>query len=243
MKKQIKIGSWLTIGNTSIIEVMADAGFDWLCIDIEHSSIDFEKMKNMIMVIQGKGLKAFVRVGENNKRIIKRVLDSGPDGLIIPNIDSLSDAKKAVEFFNYPPKGTRGVGLSRAQNYGFDFENYRDYKTKNLLLIAQIEHINAIKDLEKIIELDGIDGTFIGPYDLSGSMNKPGQLNDPKVLDAIKSYEIIAKKHSKLIGFHVVPIDYNLVNEKIDEGYNFIGFGFDAYFLGNSIRNQLKNIK
>ena len=114
------------------------------------------------------------------------------------------------------------------------------------LASAQCTTANApvhIKKVEKIIELDGIDGTFIGPYDLSGSMNKTGKLNDPEVIDAVKSYLNVAKKYSKLIGFHVVPIDYNLVNEKIDQGYNFIGFGFDAFFLGNSIRNQLKNIK
>ena len=243
MKNKIKIGSWITMGNSSIVEVMADAGFDWLCIDIEHTVIDYQRMQELIITIQSKGIKAYVRIGENNSRIIKRVLDSGPDGIIVPNVNSASDAKKAVQSFKYPPTGNRGVGLARAQNYGFDFENYRDNKTKNLHLIVQIEHINAINELEKIIELDGIDGTFIGPYDLSGSMNKTGKLNDPEVIDAVKSYLNVAKKYSKLIGFHVVPIDYNLVNEKIDQGYNFIGFGFDAFFLGNSIRNQLKNIK
>ena len=93
------------------------------------------------------------------------------------------------------------------------------------------------------MKIEGIDGTFIGPYDLSGSLGKTGKLNDPKVLGAINSYLKIAKQHNKLIGFHVVPIDNKLVMDKIREGYNFIAFGFDAYFLGDSIRNQLKNIK
>jgi 2-dehydro-3-deoxyglucarate aldolase len=243
MKNKNSIGSWITIGHSSIAEVMADAGFDWLCIDLEHSVIDFGKMQELLIAIQSKGLKAYVRIGENNSRIIKRVLDAGPDGIIIPNVKSTLEAKKAVESFKYPPLGNRGVGLARAQNYGFDFENYRDYKTKDLILIAQIEHINALEELDNIIKLDGIDGTFIGPYDLSGSLGKTGKLNDPKVLNAIDSYLQKAKKYNKLIGFHVVPIDYKLVLEKMSEGYNFIAFGFDAYFLGSSIRNQLKNIK
>ena len=237
------IGSWITIGHSSIAEVMADAGFDWLCIDLEHSVIDFGKMQELLIAIQSKGLKAYVRIGENNTRIIKRVLDAGPDGIIVPNIKSTLEARKAVDSFKYPPLGNRGVGLARAQGYGFDFENYRDHKTKDLILIAQIEHINAINELDDIIKLDGIDGTFIGPYDLSGSLGKIGKLDDPKVLNALKSYLSIAKQYNKLIGFHVVPIDYELVLEKRNEGYNFIAFGFDAYFLGNAIRNQLKKIK
>lgn len=243
MNNNVSIGSWITIGHSSIAEVMADAGFGWLCIDMEHTVIDFAIMQELIIAIQSKGLKAFVRIGENNSRIIKRVLDAGPNGIIVPNVKSALEAKKAVESFKYPPLGKRGVGLARAQGYGFDFENYRDNKTKELKLIVQIEHINAIKELDLILQTDGIDGTFIGPYDLSGSLGITGKLNDPKILSAIDSYLEIAKKYDKLIGFHVVPIDYNLVAEKISEGYNFIAFGFDAYFLGSSVRNQLKNIK
>ena len=91
--------------------------------------------------------------------------------------------------------------------------------------------------------MDGIDGTFIGPYDLSGSMGKPGQYDEPDVKEAISRYEDIAKKFNKLIGFHVVPPDYKLVLEKQNKGYNFIAFSFDAFFLGHSIREQLKNLK
>lgn len=243
MKNKASIGSWITIGHSSIVEVMADSKFDWLCIDMEHTVIDFTNMQELIIAIQSKGLKAFVRIGENNSRIIKRVLDAGPDGIIVPNVKSVKEAQAAVNSFKYPPLGERGVGLARAQGYGFDFENYRDNKTKELKLIVQIEHINAIKELDLILQTDGIDGTFIGPYDLSGSLGKTGKLNDPKVLNAVESYLKIAKKYNKLIGFHIVPIDYKLVLEKMSEGYNFIAFGFDAYFLGSSIRNQLKNIK
>ena len=168
------IGSWITIGHPSIAEIMADAGFDWLCIDLEHTVTDYYEAQQLIMAIQGKGLKAFVRVGENNSRIIKRVLDAGADGIIVPLVNTANDAIRAVNSVKYPPLGTRGVGLSRAQGYGFDFENYRDNKVKNIKLIVQIEHIDGILNLDSILEIEGVDGTFIGPYDLSGSLGKPG---------------------------------------------------------------------
>lgn len=239
MKTQI--GSWITLNNPSIAEIMADAGFDWLCIDLEHSVIDYFETQQLILAIQSKGIKAYVRVGENNTRIIKRVLDAGADGIIVPSVNSAVEAQKAVAAVKYPPYGKRGVGLARAQLYGFGFDYYRDVTSKEVKLIVQIEHIDAIRELDKIIQTDGVDGTFIGPYDLSGSMGYPGEWNSPDVISALKTYEDTAKKYNKLIGFHVVPPDYSLVEEKIDKGYNFIAFCFDAFFLGNTIREKLRN--
>jgi 2-dehydro-3-deoxyglucarate aldolase len=236
------LGSWITLNNPSIAEIMADAGFDWLCIDLEHSVIDYSEAQLLIMAIQSKGIKAFVRVGENNQRIIKRILDAGADGIIVPSVNSAVDARNAVQSMKYPPNGTRGVGLSRAQGYGFKFEEYRDIKAKEIILIVQIEHIHAIRELEEIIQVEGVDGTFIGPYDLSGSMGKPGQFNDDDVKLSLQHYEQVAKKYNKWIGFHVVQPDYQLVLDKINKGYNFIAFSFDAFFLGQMIRNQIKNI-
>jgi 2-dehydro-3-deoxyglucarate aldolase len=240
--KKVSLGSWISLNHPSIAEIMADAGFDWLCIDLEHSVIDYFEAQQLIMAIQSKGIKAYVRVGENNQRIIKRILDAGADGIIVPSVNSAAEALKAVRAVKYPPVGTRGVGLARAQGYGFGFDAYRDGKAKEIKLIAQIEHINAIKELHEIIQMDGIDGTFIGPYDLSGSMGKPGQYDDEDVKGALDQYETIAKQYKKWIGFHVVPPDYNLVIEKMAKGYNFIAFSFDAYFLGQMIRSQVKQI-
>lgn len=241
--KNIQLGSWITLNNSSIAEIMADAGFDWLCIDLEHTITDYAEAQQLILAIQSKGIKAFVRVGDNNSRIIKRILDAGADGIIVPSVNSAAEAKKAVNSIKYPPIGTRGVGLARAQGYGFGFESYRDGKAKEIKLIVQIEHINAINELDAIIQTDGVDGTFIGPYDLSGSLGKPGQWDEPEVKKAIEIYEVTAKKYNKIMGFHVVPPNYELVEEKIKKGYNFIAFGFDAIFLGTMVRNQLKMIK
>lgn len=237
--KKLLLGSWITLGHPSIAEVMADAGFDWLCVDLEHSVIDYFEAQQLIMAIQSKGLKAYVRVGENNTRIIKRVLDAGADGIIVPSVNSAEEAQKAVNSLKYPPIGTRGVGLARAQGYAFDFDNYRDVKANDIKLIVQIEHIKAIHELDSILQIEGVDGTFIGPYDLSGSLGKPGQWEDPEVSEALKIYELTVAKYDKLIGFHVVPPDYNLVIEKQLKGYNFIAFSFDAFFLGQGIRDKL----
>ena len=237
------IGSWITINNPAIAEIMADAGFDWLCIDLEHTVIDYFETQQLIIAIQSKGLKAFVRVGENQPLIIKRVLDAGADGIIVPSVNTAEDAKMAVNAVKYPPLGTRGMGLARAQGYGFNFENYRDNISNNTKLIVQIEHINALSELESIIQTEGVDGTFIGPYDLSSSMGKMGKWDDIEVVKAIQEYEKTAKKYHKFIGFHVVTPDYKLVQDKIENGYNFIAFGFDALFLGTIIREQLKMLK
>lgn len=239
----MKLGSWITLNHPSIAEIMADAGFDWLCVDMEHSVTDYAEAQQLILAIQSKGIKAFVRVGENNTRIIKRVLDAGADGIIVPSVNSAVEAQKAVDALKYPPFGKRGVGLSRAQKYGFGFENYRDVVSKDIKLIVQIEHIDAIRELDLILQTDGVDGTFIGPYDLSGSLGKPGQWDDPEVKKALLVYEDTVKKYDKWVGFHVIQPDYNLVNEKIEKGYNFIAFSLDVLFLGTLVRNQVSELR
>ena len=243
MKKKLQLGTWITLNHFSIAEILADSGFDWLCIDMEHSVTDYFEAQQLIMTIQSKGLKAYVRVGENNDRIIKRVLDAGADGIIVPMVNNKNDAIKAIKSVKYPPVGKRGVGLSRAQEYGFGFEKYKDIKAKKIKLIVQIEHVEGVNNLESILDLDNIDGTFIGPYDLSGSMGKPGKYNDIEVKKVLEKYEIIANKYSKLMGFHVIEPDYNQVFNKINKGYDFIGFSLDTLFLGTIARNQVKKIK
>ena len=243
MLKTISIGSWITLPHFSIAEVMADAGFDWLCVDMEHSVIDYYEAEQLIATIRAKGIPPFVRVGENNPRIIKRVLDAGAEGIIVPSVNSQQEAIKAVEAIKYPPLGKRGVGLARAQKYGFGFEEYRDNLAKKIRLIVQIEHIDAIRNLDQIINTEGIDGTFIGPYDLSGSIGKPGRYDDEDVQLALNKYEQIANRYNKWMGYHVIRPDHRMVLEKIQKGYNFIAFSLDTLFLGTICRNQLKLLK
>ena len=243
MKKKYSIGSWITLNHPSIAELMSNCGFDWLCIDLEHSVIDYHETQILISTIQSKGIDAFVRVGKNNDLVIKRVLDAGADGIIVPMVNSKKDAVKAINSVKYPPIGKRGVGLARAQGYGFDFDNYKNKKEDNIKLIVQIEHVDAVNNLEDILSLEHIDGTFIGPYDLSGSMGKPGNYNDNDVKEIINKYEDLALKTNKLMGFHVIEPNHKLVIEKIEKGYNFIAFSLDTLFMGTIAKNEISKIK
>ena len=232
------IGSWITLNHPSIAELMADAGFDWLCVDMEHSVIDYAEAQQLITTIQAKGIKAFVRVGENNMRIIKRVLDAGADGIIVPMVNSKADAIKAINAVKYPPIGQRGVGLARAQKYGFGFNDYKDNYAKDIKLIVQIEHLDAINNLEEILSLVHIDGTFIGPYDLSGSLNVPGEWGHPDVINALDKVKKVISNHKKPGGFHVVHSNHKELEQRIIEGYTFIAYGDDMVFFAEAIASN-----
>ena len=193
-RKTVTVGSWITIGHTAIAEIMAKAGFDWLAVDMEHSVITLHEAQQLIQVIELSGVAPLVRVGENSAYLIKRVMDAGAHGVIVPMINTKEDARNAVNAVKYPPLGTRGVGLARAQGYGMDFERYKNRVNRDSVVIAQIEHIKAIENLEDILSTEGIDAFFVGPYDLSGSLGIPGQLKHPKVVKALERVMKIAKR-------------------------------------------------
>lgn len=233
--KELTIGSWITIGHPSIAEILCESNFDWLVIDIEHTSTDLSMVQILISTIQSYNKAALVRVSKNEEVVIKRVLDAGADGIIVPMINSVDDAKKAVDFAKYPPEGKRGVGLWRAQHYGKEFEMYKKWQKESMVIIAQIEHIEGIQNLENILNVEGIDGTIIGPYDLSGSMGIPGQYNEPKVQDALLKYLNVSNKYKKSTGFHLIEPSAELLKIKIDQGYNFIAFSTDFLFISGYV--------
>lgn len=248
LKKKLKnnnltIGSWITIGHPSIPEILSNAGFEWLVIDMEHNSIDKSMMQNLISVIQSKNIAALVRVDNNEEVSIKHALDAGADGIIIPMVNNIDDAMKAIEYAKYPPIGKRGVGLSRAQNYGYDFEDYKKWQKENLVIIAQIEHINGVNNLREIIGVDGIDAVIIGPYDLSGSLGYPGDFTKLELQNALNNVINICKESSFSLGYHVVDPNPELVKSKIKEGYNFIAFSTDFYFMGNNSIEMMNKLK
>ena len=240
---ELTIGSWITLGNTSVAEIMAQAGFEWLTIDMEHSVITLDITQQLIQVIEGYGVVPLVRVGENNPNLIKRVMDAGAYGVIVPMVNTKEDAEAAVNAAKYPPIGTRGVGLARAQGYGFDFDDYAASINKELVVIAQIEHINAVDNLEAILSVEGIDGCIIGPYDLSGSLGMPGDFDHPEVLAALKRVEKVCKEKKVVLGMHVIQPDCKLVVEQVSKGYTFLAFSLDILFLGTICREQMKKLK
>lgn len=240
---ELTIGTWVTIGHPSVVEILATAGFEWVTIDIEHAAIDFATVQNLITVAQGKGMKALVRVSKNEEVVIKRVLDAGADGVIVPMVKSGAEAAEAVSYVKYPPIGKRGVGLSRAQNYGIGFEDYKKHVEEEIVVIAQVEHIDAVHNLKDIITTPGIDGIIVGPYDLSGSMGKPGAYNDDDVKEALEKVKKVCVEHNFPLGFHVIESDSTKLQVKIDEGYTFLAFSLDFFFLGDTARNEMNKLK
>ncbi len=202
--KRISVGSWITLGHPAIAEIMAKAGFDWLVVDLEHSVITIREAGELIRVIELCSVLPLVRLSANDPVQIKRVMDAGAHGIIVPMVNTREDAIKAVNAVKYPPIGTRGVGLARAQGYGFEFEKYRNWVNNESIVIVQIEHIDAINNLEDILIVDGVDGSIIGPYGLSGSMRCPGEFDRQEIKQALLRYEDTCKKMNKPMGFHVV---------------------------------------
>jgi 2-dehydro-3-deoxyglucarate aldolase len=242
-KKILTIGSWITLGHPSIAEIMVKAGFDWLTVDMEHSVITLHQAQQLIQVIELSGVTPLVRVGENDPTLIKRVMDAGAHGVVVPMVNCRDDAINAVNAVKYPPIGTRGVGLARAQGYGFEFEKYREWVNKESIVIVQIEHIEAVNNLEEILSVDGVDGSIIGPYDLSGSLGYPGEFDRQEVKQALLRYEDICKKMNKPMGFHVVQPDSEIAISYKGKGYVFLAVGTDTLYLGNSCKESMMKIK
>ena len=240
---QLTIGSWIMMNDPMSVEVMALAGFEWLVVDIEHTSIDLHAAENLIRTIQANGMSALVRVSKNEEVIIKKVLDMGVDGIIVPMICSKDDASLAVNFSKYPPLGKRGVGLYRASGYGVKFEDYKKWVNEELVIIAQIEHIDAVHNIDGILQVDGIDGAFIGPYDMSGSMGYPGEFGREEIKEALQKVITQCEKHRIPSGIHVVDTDPKNLQSKIEQGYTFLAFGIDYFFLRDAAMNGMKKLK
>ena len=240
MDNKTTIGTWLTIGHTSVIELLAQANFDWIAIDIEHNLIGLDTLRNLIIAGQACNTAIFVRVAKNDELCIKYALDAGADGIIVPMINSLGDAEKLVSYAYYPPTGKRGVGLSRAQGYGTNFSKYLDWAEKELTVIGQIEHIDAIDDLELIIKVKGIDALMIGPYDLSASIGYPGKYDHNDVKKAIQHFNYVCKKNQMASGLHIVPIEISRVQEAISDNYSFIAFGTDFNFIKAGMKSMFE---
>ena len=242
-KKQLTIGTWLTIPHRTVVEILSKSGFEWIVIDMEHSPINISEVADLIAHIQGNGMQALVRVNKNNEVIIKSVLDAGADGIVVPMVKNKQEAEKAVSYTYYPPYGERGVGLNRAQYYGEGFETYKSWLANNIVIIAQIEHIESIHNLEEILSVDGIDGTIVGPYDLSGSMGYPGDYNREDVSEALKNYMLKTKKFKKSLGYHVIESNASICSKKVEQGYTFIAFSIDFLFLADKSKDELKKLR
>jgi 2-dehydro-3-deoxyglucarate aldolase len=240
---ELTIGSWIMIGDVISTEVLASVGFEWLVIDIEHTSIDLGIVQNLIITIQANDIQALVRVSSNEEVIIKKVLDMGADGIIIPMVCSKEDAAQAVNYAKYPPFGKRGVGLYRASRYGAKFEEYKKWVEEELVIIAQIEHKKAVESIDEILSVEGIDGIIVGPYDLSSSMGCPGDFEKDDVKNAITQVLDRCKSHNVPSGFHVVDTNPQKLQEKIKQGCTILAYGIDYIFMRDSAEDGMNKLK
>ena len=239
----VAIGSWITLGHPAIAEIMVNAGFDWLAIDLEHSVITIREAEELIRVIDLAGCAPLVRLTSNSSDLIKRVMDAGAHGVIVPMVNTKDEAKSAVSAVKYPPLGARGIGLARAQKYGAGFDDYMKWQEDGSTVIVQIEHIDAVKNFKEILSVPGVDGFIIGPYDLSSSMGIPGEFNHPRFLDVMDEIKEVATEIKAVGGIHIVEPDPTQLDERVAEGYKFIAYSLDIRMLDVSCRSALKGIK
>jgi len=237
-----KIGTWITTYNPSALDVVSKCNFDWICIDLEHSSITLEQLENLLNVLDKNGSNSFVRVSDNNKTEIKKVLDLGAKGIIVPMVNTALEARNAISYATYPPIGQRGYALARAQGFGYDLTKYEKV-SKNIKIVLQIETIKAINNLEEILKVKGLHSTLIGPRDLSGSIGKPGDYKNKKFIKALQKYEKVSKNNKIPMGMHIAYPKTEILNKFIKKGYRFLAIGTDMTFLGDTIRDKLKKIK
>ena len=236
--KELTIGSWISFGFTQTCEIMAKADFEWLVVDMEHTAINDDKCLNLIQIIESNGISPLVRVGANDPLLIKRAMDAGAHGIIVPMVNSVEDAQRAIDSLYYPPVGNRGVGLGRAQNYGIGFDDYKNNSINETIFIPQIEHIDGVNNLEEILKLEYVDGFIIGPYDLSGSLGVPGEWGHPFVIEALDKVKVILSENDKPGGYHVVHSNRNELKQRLEEGYKFIAYGDDMEFFAETILEE-----
>lgn len=239
----LTIGSWITIGHTSIAEILARAGFDWLVVDLEHTTISIEQAGELIRVIDLCGLAPLVRLTSNHPDQIKRVMDAGAHGIVVPMVNSADDATRAVAATRYAPLGNRGVGLARAQGYGSDFKDYLQWQAEGPVVIVQIEHRDALDQLEAILSVPGVDGFIIGPYDLSCSMDMPGEFERPEFKVAMNRILSTGLRLGCPAGLHIVEPDQPRLRQAIKDGYRFIAYSVDIRMLDVVARAGLESAK
>ena len=199
--KETLYGTLICIGDMTVTECISSVGFDLIWIDCEHTPISGTTLQNSLIAAHSGGTPAWVRIPWNDPVLAKPVLDMGADGIIFPYIRSADDARRAVAACEYPPRGVRGFGPMRASMYGeipqmeFVTKKYRECRR-----VVQIEHIDAVNDLENIIKVDGVDAFIIGPNDLSGSVGMIGQVKAPEMIEIYKKAAAILRESGKPFG-------------------------------------------
>ena len=240
LQGELLIGTIVSLPCPPIAELFARCGFDWLFVDSEHGPLCLSDIQLLLQAGQPH-CPCVIRVATNDEVHIKQALDLGADGIIAPLVNDADTAARVVELTKYPPLGKRSVGIARAQGYGSTFGAYVAQANETVAVIVQIEHIDAAANIASILNVTGIDGVFIGPYDLSASMGKPGKIHDDEVQQEIEAVRQACLKQRMPLG--IFGVDVSALQGFVGKGYTLIAAGMDTLLLNQSARNLLSELK
>lgn len=236
---KVLLGTIVSLSSPAVIDTLSRVGFDWLWLDMEHSPLSLEQIQTLLTA-KTPYCAGLVRVPTNEDQWIKRVLDLGADGIIVPHVSSRADAEYAVRCAKYPPTGSRSFGAGRAHAYGIDAA-YQAMANDTVAVVVQIEDQEAVANIDEIISVKGIDAIIIGPYDLSGSFGKLGQLGDQEVQHAIdRVRRACAQKNFPAGIFALLP---EQGRQYIDAGFRLVAVGADVHTLWSSAKQMLDGLK
>lgn len=238
------VGTFCHIGGSVAAECLSLSGLDFVIIDTEHGPFVEESVADMIRAMQLHGAEPFVRVRDGSRAAVLHALDSGARGVIIPDVQSADEARRLVEYAKYFPMGARGVAFSRSAKYGFSPEmknigEYFEVTNRRVLLMPQCETLGALKDIEEIASLEGIDGIFVGPYDLSVALGAPAQFDTPEFQSALAAILQACRKNGKLAFIYTNTRPE--AQARFDQGYQGAAVGTDTAFLVRVIQAMLQS--
>jgi 2-keto-3-deoxy-L-rhamnonate aldolase RhmA len=234
-------GSWMMLCGSTAADLMGLAGFDWLVIDMEHGTGDYQTLLGQVQAINSVGdTTPIVRVQANDPNIVKRVLEAGAEGVMVPGIRTVEEARLAVASTRYPPEGIRSVSFPRASRYGLDPDYLRE-ANDNVALFLQFETRDAVENAEAILELPGIDVAFVGPNDLAADLGHTGQLDHPEVRAAIGRVEEAANRRGVALGS--VSRTWEEAEALLARGYRAAALMSDVAFLLGSARTGAERMR
>ena len=235
------LGTWISTGHPLVAEILAHAGFDWLTVDMEHNAIDMQEVQACFYAIATTNTIPFVRVPWNDPQILKRVLDIGAYGVVVPNIKSPEEAELAVQACRYPPEGFRGVGSLRGRLYGGP--DYLEKANEEIAVILMIEDTEAVRRIAEICDVPGIDALFIGPNDLAASLGVPGGYDNPHPDHKAAVTQVLdtGKRFNVPVGIHCGS--GKEVNRRIEEGFLWMPIASDVRLLASAAQDSVEQVR
>jgi 2-keto-3-deoxy-L-rhamnonate aldolase RhmA len=230
----------VTVPSLDVAEIMASVGFDYLWIETEHAPMGFAHAQALIQAVGGR-CPCLVRIPDKREVWVKKALDIGCDGIIVPQVRSATEAREIVQWSLYPPDGQRSVGVSRAHGFGMTFREYVGTVNDELVIVIQAEHVEAVRNIESIAAVPGIDAVLIGPFDLSGSLGVLGETDHPQVLEAIGRVRRACQAAGVPLG--IFASDASMAKEYVEQGFSLIAVGMDAFFLWQSAQAVLEEVR